>query len=194
MKKSILLLLIIISCNTKNPERVNVRAGYFDNMTDSISQGSIQDSQQLEIKKTSSCIIDNVSKLNAEGQNICNYEKIFPGITDTIIDKRIFIASKIGTIGKTNTTISILNNTGTFEQMFLCTHNKDNKLVDSYYIGKSTMWDGSSHVIEKEIVNDSTLKFHHCDFGYNTSNEIDTIKYYSEIVLIQNNGMIKEIK
>ena len=116
----------------------------------------------------------------------------YPNVLDTVKDKRIIVAIPLK-IKKDSIIVSILNNTATFEQMFLCTHNLNHKLIDTYYIGKSIMWDGHSHVINYSIVGDTSLHFHHVDYGNilkDGNYEIDTVKHWEYDLSFSNKGSI----
>src|SRR5690606_9233862 len=86
-------------------------------------------------------------------------EKYYPKITDTIKDLSITFSEPLNTQQATD--LSMLHNSGTFDQMFLCTHDKNFNLLDCYYVGTSTMFDGKSHSIEYQKINDNSIEFHH---------------------------------
>jgi hypothetical protein len=119
-------------------------------------------------------------------------DKYYPNILDTVKDKRIIVAQPIQ-VKKDCVLVSILKNTGTYEQMFLCTHSLNHKLLDTYYIGKATMWDGSSHTIEYKIVNDTTIRFIHVNYysvQVNGEYTIDTLKSWNYKLTFLDNGKI----
>ena len=89
-----------------------------------------------------------------------------PNIVDTIKDRRIIGSEPIDIQPTAYIYVSMLHNTGTSDQMFLCTHDKIFNLLDSYYIGTSTTFDKTSHTIEYKIISDDRLEFHHVDWGY----------------------------
>lgn len=82
---------------------------------------------------------------------------------------------------------------GTFDQMFLCTHDKGFNLLDKFYIGTSTMFDKTSHTIDYKLTSKNQLEVHHVDYGYverNNEYEIDTLKYRKYQLTISTNGKI----
>src|SRR5690606_15865662 len=116
-------------------------------------------------------------------------EKYYPKITDTIKDLSITFSEPLNTQQATD--LSMLHNSGTFDQMFLCTHDKNFNLLDCYYVGTSTMFDGKSHSIEYQKINDNSIEFHHVDWGY-VKNEIDTIKYQKYSLTVTQTGRIEK--
>jgi hypothetical protein len=122
-------------------------------------------------------------------------EQFYPRITDTIKDRRIFVSERIDIQQTVDIYVSMLHNTGTFDQMFLCTHDKDFKLLNSYYIGKSTMFDKTSHTIEYKKTSEYGIEFHHVDWGYvkkNGEDVIDILKYKKYILVVTKTGKIKK--
>jgi hypothetical protein len=123
-------------------------------------------------------------------------DQYYPNILDTIKDRRILGSEPIDIQTTANIYVSMLHNTGTFDQMFLCTHDKTFKLIDSYYIGTSTMFDKTGHTIEYQKTGDDHLQFHHVDWGYiKKSNEfeIDAVKSRKYILAITGAGKIEKI-
>lgn len=118
-------------------------------------------------------------------------EKYYPKITDTIKDLRIIGSEPLDIQTTADIYVSMLHNTGTFDQMFLCTHDKIFNLLDCYYVGTSTMFDGTSHTIEYKKVSDDRLEFNHVDWGY-VKNEIDTTKYQKYILTVTKTGKIEK--
>jgi hypothetical protein len=118
-------------------------------------------------------------------------QKYYPKITDTIKDLSIIFSEPLNTQQATDIYTSMLHNSGTFDQMFLCTHDKNFNLLDCYYVGKSTMFDGNSHSIEYQKINDNSFEFHHVDWGY-VKNEIDTIKYQKYSLTVTQTGRIEK--
>lgn len=118
-------------------------------------------------------------------------KKYYPQILDTIKDLRIIGSEPVDIQSTTDIYVSMLHNTGTFDQMFLCTHNKKFNLLDCYYVGTSTMFDGASHTIEYKKVGDDRLEFHHVDWGY-VKNEIDTTKYQKYMLTVTKTGKIEK--
>ncbi len=118
-------------------------------------------------------------------------EKYYPKITDTIKDLRIIGSEPLDIQTTADIYVSMLHNTGTFDQMFLCTHDKKFNLLDCYYVGTSTMFDGTSHTIECKKVSDDRLEFNHVDWGY-VKNEIDTTKHQKYFLTITKTGKIEK--
>ena len=116
-------------------------------------------------------------------------QKYYPKITDTIKDLSITFSEPLNTQQATD--LSMLHNSGTFDQMFLCTHDKNFNLLDCYYVGTSTMFDGKSHSIEYQKINDNSIEFHHVDWGY-IKNEIDIIKYQKYSLTVTQTGRIEK--
>ena len=123
-----------------------------------------------------------------------DFDKYYPGILDTIKLRRITTANKVKLNPGNGIIVSILINSGTFEQMFLCTHDSTSKLIDSYYIGTSTMYDNrKAYNIEKKILNQSTIQFHHTDLEEINKNgvwEMDTLNYDIKTASIDSTGHI----
>jgi hypothetical protein len=59
-------------------------------------------------------------------------QKYYPKITDTIKDLSIIFSEPLNTQQATDIYTSMLHNSGTFDQMFLCTHDKNFNLLDCY--------------------------------------------------------------
>jgi hypothetical protein len=127
-----------------------------------------------------------------------NQEKLaryFPEVTDTIKDLRVIGSEKIDLNPGNGILVSILHNTGTFDQMIICTHDSNLILIDNLYIGKATDFDKTSHTIEYEIIDENSLKFDQVDWGYVKKEEefeIDTLKYESYIITVNGQGKIKK--
>ncbi len=121
-------------------------------------------------------------------------ENFYPDILDTISDKRIIASDPVElNNGHTTFYVSILHNAGTFDQMFLCTHDTSFNLIETYYIGKARMFDKTSHTIDFNIVENSTLHFKHVDYGYLEQNgkfEIDTLKHWEYFLSFDEDGRI----
>jgi hypothetical protein len=118
----------------------------------------------------------------------------YPNIMDTIKDLRILGSEILNLNPSHEIIVSLLHNTGTFDQMIICTHDKNLKLIDNLYIGKSTTFDKTSHTIEFEILNENSLKFNHVDWGFvkNKEHEIDTTNFLSYIITIDGKGKISK--
>lgn len=118
-------------------------------------------------------------------------DRYYPEILDTIKDRRIIGAEKVDIKNNNEIYLSILHNTGTSEQMFLCTHDNKFNLLDTYYIGTSTMFDKTSRTIEYKTLSNDKLEFHHVDWGYVKGNdEIDTLNYRKYTLTITKAGKI----
>ncbi|MEL6732245.1 MAG: hypothetical protein AAFP83_14040 [Bacteroidota bacterium] len=121
--------------------------------------------------------------------------RYFPGITDTIKDLRIMGSEKINLQTEHGVIVSMLHNTGTFDQMILCTHDSNLTLIDNLYIGKATDFDRTSHTIEYEITADNLLKVEQVDWGFVKKGddfEIDTVGYESYSIRVDDKGKIKK--
>jgi hypothetical protein len=119
--------------------------------------------------------------------------KYYPGVTDTIKDLRIVGSEKINLHPAKGIIVSLLHNTGTFDQMILCTHDSSLTLIDSFYIGKATTFDRTSHTIAYEAIGKATLRFDHVDWGYVKKGdqlEIDTLKSESYSIMVSEKGKI----
>jgi len=117
----------------------------------------------------------------------------YPQMLDTVKDLRVIYSEKIDIKPKNGAHVSILHNTGTFDQMFICTHDNKLNLLDKYYIGTSTMFDKTSHTIEYKQISDNDIEFCHVDWGFvnkNSESEIDTLNSYKYILSISEIGKI----
>lgn len=118
-------------------------------------------------------------------------DKYYPKLLDTITNLHIVGAEKLKMNINENITVSMLYNSSTFEEMILCTHDINHKLIDNYYVGKSTMFDDNhSHTINYEITNKNNIKFNHTDWGYINEEDIDTLNHYNYTLFIDNQGKI----
>ncbi|WP_159779521.1 hypothetical protein [Flavobacterium sp. 9AF] len=148
---------------------------------------------ELEIEKKDSkneqSILPIHGKLSQE-----NLHKYYPKITDTIRDLRIIGSEKIDLNPGNKITVSILHNTGTFDQMIVCTHDKNFGLIDHLYIGKATAFDNDkSHTIEFFIKNKKEIIFLQTDWGY-SGEEIVPIKKEEMIITLNEKGQIEHRK
>lgn len=140
-------------------------------------------------------ISESLENLPEQGIANFDYNKFYPGILDTVEDRRIVAASRLKMEPGNDIIVTILNNSGTFDQMFLCTHDSNSTLLNSYYIGKATMWDGTSHTIKQHILDNHTIRFDHVHWGINHDQghqDVDTAKHYSRTLFIGTDGSIKE--
>lgn len=122
-------------------------------------------------------------------------DQYYHGLTDTINDLRIVGSERLDLRPGNGIIVSILHNTGTFDQMILCTHDSILNLIDKLYIGKATMFDKTSHTIEYEIVDRNSMKFDQVDWGYvkkGNKSEIDTVRSKSYSIRINKQGKIKK--
>lgn len=130
--------------------------------------------------------------------NRVNLAKYYPHVTDTIKDLKIMGSEKIDVNPGNGVIVSLLHNSGTFDQMILCTHDKNLSLIDKLYIGKATDFDnGKGHTIDFSIVNNNEIIFHQVNWGYvkyENAVEIDTVKYVEWNIHINENGQIKNTK
>ena len=126
---------------------------------------------ELTLQNKSDTVQDHLDKIQTEDFPIRGeltqkqIDKYYPNIIDTIKDRRIIGSESISVQTETGIYVSLLHNVGTSDQKFLCTHDKSFKLIDSYYVGTSTMFDKSSHTIEHNKLNDEMIEFHHVDWG-----------------------------
>ena len=74
--------------------------------------------------------------------------------------------------------------------MFFCVHDSDLRLIDSYYIGMATMFDGTGHTIEHDVLADTVMALHHVDWGWFPDERIDTVRYYTYKLVIDGQGTI----
>ena len=184
------ILSFFLGCNTNNNslnEKTILTADTILVNKEIFIQQSNYNDTDLEIDEKNNLPI--YGKINRK-----NLIKYFPRITDTIKDLRIIGSEKIDLKLKKVILVSILHNTGTFDQMIVCTHDSNLNLIDNFYIGKATDFDKTSHTIEYEIINENSLRFDQVNWGYVKKGEefeIDTIKYESYIISIDNQGKIK---
>ena len=119
--------------------------------------------------------------------------RYYPALTDTIKEIATLFSQKVDMNPGNGIIVTMLHNGGTFNQMIFCTHDNAYNLIDSYYVGKSTMFDGASHTIRYNLIDNSNIKFEHVDWGYthkDYSGEIDTINYYNYILEVNSTGRI----
>ena len=181
-------ILILFSCNKENKKDSSIEV--------------IDDA--LKIEKTNSVNEDffekddSINKITEklpihgklEGNDI---EKYYPKILDTISDIRIIGSEKIKLSPGNEIIVSLLHNTGTFDELILCTHNSKLNLIDNLYIGKATDFDnGKSLTINYSILDNNDIEFNLVNWGY-VGEEIDTIKYKRLVVKVNNRGLIKKL-
>jgi hypothetical protein len=152
----------------------------------------IKDSLSINVDST----IERVDLLPIYGiisrENLSLY---FPEVTDTIKDLRIVGSERIDLNPGNGILVSILHNTGTFDQMIVCTHDRNLNLIDKFYIGKATDFDKTSHTIEYKIIGENSLEFDQVDWGFVKKEEefeIDTLKYDRFSITINGQGKIKK--
>jgi hypothetical protein len=194
MKKLIYITifsLVFTSCNSNKKQNIDKNSS--DNNSVLVNENNSIDSDNL-IKGNSTNKGLNISPIHGE-LNKENLAKYYPNITDTIKDLRIIGSEKINMKPENGISVSLLHNTGTFDQMIICTHNKKNELIDNLYIGKATDFDnGKSHTIEYLVINDNEIVFNQVDWGFmekDNEEEIDTVRYERLNIKINKNGRIK---
>jgi hypothetical protein len=88
-------------------------------------------------------------------------KRYFPNVIDTIAERRQIVATRFREKPWPTIQLSTIRNTGTFEQIFLCTHDSTLQLIDSYYVGKARDMDGTSEGIEYKLLDKRNLYFEH---------------------------------
>ena len=187
------MTILFVSCNTETKE---LNSDYID----PIEMAMIK--EEIRIKNSIAVKLDSISELimilPIHGEiNREELVRYFPDVTDTIKDLRIIGSEKIDLNTENGIIVSILHNTGTFDQMIICTHDSTLRLIDNFYIGKATGFDKTSHTIEYRISDDNSLKFDHVDWGYVKNGEefeIDTVKHESYSIIVNENGKFKQKK
>ena len=120
--------------------------------------------------------------------------KYDPKITDTISDLRIIGSEKIDMKIENGILVSLLHNTGTFDEIIICTHSPTMKLIDHLYVGKGTTFDkGKSRSIKYIILNKNTIVFELIDWGY-VEEEIEPLKIEKLEVKVNEKGIIESKK
>lgn len=192
MKKlTYILIILLTSCETETKESNVKHQGVSE-----ISEFNRENLNKDSIDLHSNLPQETIDQLPIHGVlNRKELARYFPEITDTIKDLRSIGSEKINLKTVNGITVSILHNTGTFDQMILCTHDSILYLIDNLYIGKAIMFDKKSHTIEYEIVDRNTIKFDHVDWGYvkkGNESEIDTVGSESYLISIDDKGKIKK--
>jgi hypothetical protein len=163
---SLIFLILLSSCNLSSKDKENQNV-YVDN------------------KKS-------FDSFNILKNGMITYEQLdnfYPKVLDTVKKKAILTVEILKLKPANNITTSILHNGGAFDQMFLCTHNSNFKLIDSKFIGTATDFDdGKSHTIEIDFINNEII-FYQTDWGY-VGEEIDTINFIKTHIIISNKGQI----
>lgn len=178
--------LTLICCNT------NIKND-FDSK--SINIDSVPNPKRESIKKQNEITPDFINKqintLPIHGElSREELTKYYPKITDSIKELRICGSEKIDLNPGNGIIVSLLHNTGTFDQMIICTHNKKLDLIDDLYIGKATDFDnGKSHTIEYSLKSNNEVIFHQIDWGY-LGEEIVPVKEEKLNISINENGQI----
>jgi hypothetical protein len=186
MKNILLCLftfLILFSCDSKKNNDTNVHI-----INDSLEIKELDSLKDSLVEKNDS-IYETIQKLPIHGK-LEDYDlnMYYQNILDTISDRRIIGSEKIEMNPGKDLIVSLLHNTGTFDEMFLCTHNSKFKLIDKLYIGKATDFDnGKSLTISYLIKNDNKIEFNLVNWGY-IGEEIDTVNYKKVIIKINNHG------
>ncbi|MEM6802738.1 MAG: hypothetical protein AAF696_15120, partial [Bacteroidota bacterium] len=100
---------------------------------------------------------------------------------------RVLGASRVELYPDKGIIVSLLHNSGTFDEMILCTHDQELNLIDHFYIGKSTAFDSSSHTIDYEIIDENTLRLY-------TANWVGTYENEGyEVQLVDNDSYLLTI-
>lgn len=119
--------------------------------------------------------------------------RYYPKVLDTIIDQRIIANEKLSLSPGNKFKVSLLHNSGTFDQIFLCIHDSIDQLKNTIYIGKATDFDGKSQTIEYAILDSSTILFTHTFWGYFNNDEIGITKKFQNKIHIDSMGKIVSI-
>ncbi|MFC4740931.1 hypothetical protein ACFO3U_13090 [Flavobacterium ponti] len=183
-----LILILAIGCKSNENNE-------FTKEIDSLQTTEIKKAEPIEseIKKDDTKKRQYILPIHGE-LNQQNLNKYYPKVTDTIEDLRIIGSEKIDLNLGNNIIVSLLHNTGTFDQMIICTHNKDFNLIDNLYIGKATDFDnGKSHTIEYNIKDKNKIIFTQTDWAY-VGEEIQPVKIENMSITINENGQIKHMK
>lgn len=191
MNRLILFGLILIStiCCKSNENNESTKE------IDTLETTQIKNTESIEseIKKDDSKKEQYILPIHGELRQQ-NLNKYYPKVTDSIRDLRIIGSEKIDLNPGNKIIVSLLHNTGTFDQMIICTHNKNLDLIDNLYIGKATDFDnGKSHTIEYSIKNKNEIIFTQIDWGY-VGEEIEPVRKEKMIITINESGQIKHKK
>ncbi len=187
----VFLSLVFVSCNSNKNKDIG---------NELIVTDSVQSLKKESIDNSNFVKVDSVNKkpnkLPIHGKlNRDDLAKYYPKITDTIQDLRIIGSEKINLNPGNEILVSLLHNTGTFDQMILCTHNKKFELIDNLYIGKATAFDnGKSRTIEFSVINENKVVFEIVDWGYvkkDNEEEIEPVKKERLSISINEKGLIK---
>lgn len=179
---SFFIFSLIYSCQKKDKDNSEI-----ENQVDSVNIESIETIENVTLIET-----ETIKHLPIHGKlNEIKLKKYYPNILDTISDKRIFGSEKLELNSGNEIIVSLLHNTGTFDQMILCTHDNNFKLVDNIYIGKATQFDnGKSLTINHTIENNNQISFDLVEWGY-VNEDIDTINHEKLLIKIDNFGKLK---
>ena len=152
------------------------------------------DSKTLNIHLFQNGITHQTDSLPIHGAlNQNQLDQYYPNILDTIIDRRIIGAEPLDLNTRNTFYVSFLHNTGTADQIFLCTHDSSFTLIDSYYIGKSTMFDKTSLTIDYKLIEKNTIEFNQVYWGWvkkAEEQEIDTLSCIKYRLYINEKGEI----
>ena len=186
----VILSLTFIACNSNKEQNINKTSSIVDSIQ--VEKTELADDH---ISKRIDSSHQELNTLPIHGElNRDDLTKYYPKVTDEIKDKRIFGSEKNDLNSGNGISVSLLHNTGTFDELIICTHDKSLELIDHLYVGKATDFDnGKSHTIESEI-NQHEIVFHQVDWGFvkngNEEEEIDTVKYEIWTISIDKNGKI----
>jgi len=186
MKKTYLylfLFLILYSCNSKKNNKLSIYK-----INDSLKVDETEISRNFLVNKSDS-IYESIQKLPIHGKlKDSDLNMYYPKVLDTISDRRIIGSEIIEMNPGKDIVVSLLHNTGTFDEIILCSHSSKFKLIDKTYIGKATDFDnGKSLTINQQILNDNKIEFNLVNWSY-VGEEIDTINLKKIIIKINNNG------
>ncbi len=125
--------------------------------------------------------------------------KYYPNVLDDLDHLGGLHAKKVPLPTKNGEIVSILRHTIIFQDIFLCTHDKNLNLIDAFYIGKATDFDnGKSQTIDYKMHPDSTITFNKVVWGIAEQNQEETIDTLAhETVLLhvnQKGGLAYDIK
>lgn len=188
---------LTFSCTGDNNSTKDTYQVSTTDTTENTETNQVASGEQLERIESIKTHFDSLNN-NLPLHGALNQKQIdsyYPDMLDTIRDRRIIGAEPIDLMPNSTFHVTMLHNTGTFDQMFLCTHDHDFNLLDSYYIGTATQFDRTSHTIEYKKINDTKLEFHHVEWGWvnkDGEDEIDTLSYDKYTLTIDETGKINK--
>lgn len=177
------VLLVFIACNSNKKQDTSINLSVIDSIL----------SGEKENLNTALNTLPIHGKINRD-----KLVRYYPGITDTIKYLGVLSSEKVNLNPANGVVVSLLQNTETYNQLILCTHNKNFELIDNLYIGKATDFDnGKSHTINYSVISSNEITFDQVDWGYvkkDNEEEIDTVKYERWNIRINNKGIINTVK